>query len=93
MRSATAWRVFNGDVTDYASFEPFEQMDIDTVFNCAANVKAFSNGTDIEDINVGGVVSCIRLCKKINARLIHFPPSPSRAMLQMISQKLQPQRA
>lgn len=64
--------VFNGDVTDYASFEPFEQMDIDTVFNCAANVKHFSNGTDIEDINVGGVVNCIRLCKKINARLIHF---------------------
>ncbi len=64
--------VFSGDVTDYASFETFEQMDIDTVFNCAANVKHFSNGTDIEDINVGGVVNCIKLCKKINARLIHF---------------------
>ena len=64
--------VFNGDVTDYASFEPFEQMEIDTVFNCAANVKHFSNGTDIEDINVGGVVNCIKLCKKLDARLIHF---------------------
>ena len=64
--------VFNGDVTDYASFEPFEKMDIGTVFNCAANVKHFSNGTDIEDINVGGVVNCIKLCKKIDARLIHF---------------------
>lgn len=64
--------VLNGDVTDYKYFEPFETMPIDTVFNCAANVKHFSNGTDIEDINVGGAVNCIKLCKKLNARLIHF---------------------
>ncbi len=64
--------VFDGDVTNYESFEQFEKLPIDTVFNCAANVKHFSNGTDIEDINVGGVVNCIKLCKKTGARLIHF---------------------
>ncbi len=64
--------VLNGDVTDYKYFEPFESMPINTVFNCAANVKHFSNGTDIEDINVGGAVNCIKLCQKLNARLIHF---------------------
>ena len=58
--------------TDYKHFEKLENEPIDTVFNCAANVKHFSNGTDIEDINVGGVVNCIRLCEKIGARLIHF---------------------
>ena len=65
-------RVIDGDVTDYKHFEKLENEPIDTVFNCAANVKHFSNGTDIEDINVGGVVNCIRLCEKIGARLIHF---------------------
>ena len=65
-------RIVEGDVTDYKYFKPLEDEPIDTVFNCAANVKHFSNGTDIEDINVGGVVNCINLCKKIGARLIHF---------------------
>ena len=64
--------VLNGDVTDYKYFEPFEALPIHTVFNCAANVKHFSNGTDIEDINVGGAVNCIQLCQKTGARLIHF---------------------
>ena len=65
-------RVVEGDVTDYKYFEPLENEPIDTVFNCAANVKHFSNGTDIEDINVGGAVNCIRLCEKRGARLVHF---------------------
>ncbi len=64
--------VFDGDVTDYRYFEQFEALPVDTVFNCAANVKHFSSGTDIEDINVGGVVNCIKLCRKTGARLIHF---------------------
>ena len=65
-------RVAEGDVTDYKYFAPFESEPINTVFNCAANVKHFSSGTDIEDINVGGAVNCAKLCEKIGARLIHF---------------------
>ena len=64
--------VIEGDVTKYEPFETFEQYPIDTVFNCAANVKHFSAGTDIEDINVGGVEKCIRFCENTGARLIHF---------------------
>jgi Putative dehydrogenase domain of multifunctional non-ribosomal peptide synthetases and related enzymes len=64
--------VVDGDVTNYETFRTLENESIDTVFNCAANVKHFSSGTDIEDINVGGVVNCIRFCEKRNARLIHF---------------------
>ncbi|MBR7060680.1 MAG: SDR family oxidoreductase [Eubacterium sp.] len=64
--------VCEGDVTDYKSFEQFESEPINTVFNCAANVKHFSSGTDIEDINVGGAVNCAKLCEKTGARLIHF---------------------
>jgi amino acid adenylation domain-containing protein len=65
-------RIAEGDVTDYRYFEKLEGEPIHTVFNCAANVKHFSNGTDIEDINVGGAVNCIKLCEKLGARLIHF---------------------
>ena len=64
--------VFEGDVTDYKSFEIYEKEPINTVFNCAANVKHFSSGTDIEDINVGGAVNCAKLCEKTGARLVHF---------------------
>lgn len=64
--------VINGDVTDENSFHELENYPVDTVFNCAANVKHFSNGTDIEDVNVGGTVNCIKFCKKTGARLIHF---------------------
>ena len=65
-------QVFDGDVTNYESFEKLEKLDINTVFNCAASVRHFSSGTDIEDINVKGVDNCIRFCEKNGARLIHF---------------------
>ena len=65
-------KVFDEDVTNYAAFEAMEALHIDTVFNCAASVRHFSSGTDIEDINVGGVKNCIRFCERTGARLIHF---------------------
>ena len=68
----TRVEVLDGDVTDYKYFEPLQTLPVNTVFNCAANVKHFSNGTDIEDINVGGAVNCVRLCKATGARLIQF---------------------
>ncbi|MCQ2407244.1 MAG: amino acid adenylation domain-containing protein [Oscillospiraceae bacterium] len=65
-------KAVDGDVTDYQSFVPFETLPINTVFNCAANVKHFSSGTDIEDINVGGAENCVTLCRKTGAALVHF---------------------
>lgn len=62
----------DGDVTSFDVFESLKDEPIDTVFNCAASVKHFSSGTDIEDINVGGTVNCIRFCEETGARLIHF---------------------
>ncbi len=64
--------VIDGDVTDYKFFESMEKLPIDTVFHCAANVKHFSSGTDIEDINVGGTQNALRFCLATGARLIHF---------------------
>ena len=48
-----------------------EMVNITTVFNCAANVKHFSKGTDIEDVNIGGAQRCVDFCLATGARLIH----------------------
>ena len=63
-----------GDVTDAAVFDRMAEtaLDIHTVVNCAANVKHFSAGTDIEDVNVGGVLHAIDFCEKTGSRLIHI---------------------
>jgi amino acid adenylation domain-containing protein/thioester reductase-like protein len=60
-------RVINGDVTQDIKVDG----KVDTVFNCAAVVKHFSKGTEIEDVNVGGAAHCVRFCLLNNARLIH----------------------
>ena len=60
-------RVVNGDVTQDIKVDG----KIDTVFNCAAVVKHFSKGTEIEDVNVGGALHCVKFCLLNDARLIH----------------------
>ena len=60
--------VVNGDVTQEIKVD----RPIDTVFNCAANVKHFSKGTDIEDVNIGGAQRCVDFCIKNGARLVHI---------------------
>ena len=69
--------IIEGDVTKSDWTEPISQKINNgqitgnvTVFNCAANVKHFSAGTDIEDINIGGCQTCIDFCLKTGARLI-----------------------
>ena len=67
--------ILSGDVTDKDSFEKFKQYHIDTVINCAANVKHFSKGTDIEDVNLYGtlkvIVKSVFLClSSFNDRFI-----------------------
>ena len=65
--------VVNGDVTqDFTTVADGFPTDIDTVFNCAANVKHFSKGTDIEDVNIGGAQRCVEFCLKTGARLVHI---------------------
>ncbi len=62
-------QAIEGDITKPESLEGLSQ--IDTVFNCAANVKHFSKGTDIEDINYGGVKNLVALCERKGAYLVH----------------------
>ncbi len=61
--------VVNGDVT--SDFTSSVTSPVNTVFNCAANVKHFSKGTDIEDVNIGGAQRCVDFCLATGAALVH----------------------
>ncbi len=63
--------VVNGDVTNDFSNQ-LSDISIQTVFNCAANVKHFSKTDDIEQVNIGGAERCVEFCLKTGARLIHI---------------------
>ncbi len=63
--------VIDGDITNKDDFEKCCGLDIDLVINCAANVKHFSKGTDIEDVNYYGTLNIIDFCRKTGARLVH----------------------
>ncbi len=64
--------VILGDVTEDLTEKLSTLGDkIQTVFNCAANVKHFSRGTDIEDVNIGGARRLVDFCLKTGARIVH----------------------
>ncbi|HAP49748.1 MAG TPA: hypothetical protein DCQ56_00790 [Porphyromonadaceae bacterium] len=65
-----------GDVT--ADFDP--SLQVDTIFNCAAVVKHFSEGTEIEDVNVGGAARCVDFCLQHGARLVHISTASTRGL-------------
>lgn len=62
--------IINGDITDKNTFENLKNIKADTFINCAANVKHFSKGTDIEDVNFHGVQNIISFCKDTGIRLV-----------------------
>ena len=64
--------VIPGDVTsDFGHITGPNEEAINTVFNCAANVKHFSKGTDIEEVNTGGAQRCVDFCLATGAALVH----------------------
>ena len=71
--------IIRGDVTE-SLCSLFKDYSIDTVFNCAAIVKHFSEGTEIEDINIGGAEKCIELCLEKDATLVHVSTASTRGL-------------
>ncbi len=63
--------VIDGDITNKSDFEKLKGIKAHTFINCAANVKHFSKGTDIEDVNYHGVQNIITFCEETGTRLIH----------------------
>ena len=68
-----------GDVTEDLSLL-LEGIKIDTIFNCAAVVKHFAEGTEIEDVNIGGAQRCVEYCLAHGARLVHISTSSTRGL-------------
>lgn len=62
--------VIDGDITNKEVFEKLKDCKADTFINCAANVKHFSKGTDIEDVNYHGVQNILEYCKETETRLV-----------------------
>ncbi len=64
--------IIEGDATDSKTLDSchIEAQNI-TVINCAASVKHFSKGNEIERANLGIVQNLIDWCLKNNARLVH----------------------
>lgn len=66
----TRIRVIEGEITQADLFERLATLPIDTYLNCAANVKHFSAGNDIEEVNLHGVEKAIAFAKEKKCRLI-----------------------
>ncbi|MFI3177398.1 MAG: amino acid adenylation domain-containing protein [Eubacteriales bacterium] len=62
--------VVEGSITDEHLYEQLHALPVDTFINCAANVKHFSAGTDIEDVNVLGVEHCVNFCVEKECKFI-----------------------
>lgn len=60
--------VINGDATNPETIT----AKVDTVINCAANVKHFAQGDELDKINIGGVVNLIDYCQKNDAALVQI---------------------
>ncbi len=84
--------VILGDVTNDLCqvCDDITSATISTVINCAAVVKHFSEGTEIEDVNIGGAQRCVDFCIKTGARLIHVSTASTRGLWteQIVNSKL-----
>lgn len=83
--------IIDGDVTNPKAFDEVAKLSSSgasselveglTLINCAAIVKHFSEGTEIEDINVGGLQNCVDFCLKTGARLIQTSTNSTSGMM------------
>jgi len=64
--------VVEGDITNYDDFEKMINYNINTIINCAANVKHFSSGNDIEEINYNGVINGLKFAKIKNSKYVQI---------------------
>ena len=67
--------VVEGSVTDTDWFDSLKDAKVDTVINCAALVKHFSETDDIERVNAGGVKNLIEFCKLHNSMIVQVSTS------------------
>jgi len=86
----TRLHIVLSDVTTFDASTPVQLSDenvttladcnISTLFNCAAVVKHFSEGTEIEDVNIGGAQRCVDFCLHTGARIVHISTASTRGL-------------
>ncbi|MBQ0083223.1 MAG: amino acid adenylation domain-containing protein [Clostridiales bacterium] len=64
--------VLDADITDKDLEKTFQNIQFDTVINCAACVKHFADDDILDRINVHGVENLINLCQKRDVKLIQI---------------------
>ena len=62
--------IVEGSVTDTKWFDSLKDVNIDTVINCAALVKHFSETDDLERVNADGVKNLIEFCKQHGSMIV-----------------------
>ena len=65
-------KVIEGDITKDLNIDEATWKDINTVINCAALVKHFAVGNEIEEVNVGGVKNLTKYCLKHNLKFVQI---------------------
>ena len=63
--------VFAAEITQADALDHLNLKNL-TVINCVANVKHFSSGNDIEQVNIESVRNLIRFCERTHSRLVHI---------------------
>ena len=63
--------VIHGDLTEKATLAALDDSKIDTVINCAASVKHFAPGNEIEHANVDTVRNIVAWCVAHVRKLVH----------------------
>ncbi|MBP3298882.1 MAG: amino acid adenylation domain-containing protein [Muribaculaceae bacterium] len=64
--------IVTGDLTEAATLAALDASAIDTVINCAASVKHFAPGNEIEHANVDTVRNIVDWCAAHDRRLVHI---------------------
>jgi len=64
--------VLEDDITGTTLAATLQGIAIDTIFNCAAMVKHFVVGHEMDEVNVDGVANLIAIAEDKKARLIHI---------------------
>ena len=64
-----------GDVNNMDDFMRLREYDVDTVINCATNVKHHAYGSEIKDVNLYGAVNGLEFAKFKGARFVQVSTS------------------
>lgn len=64
--------LIEGDITDKATFDKLQDLSIDTLFNCSANVRHFEADDLLDKVNVEGTGNIAAYCLAKDIKLVHI---------------------